>query len=68
MTTEEIMKLFMDCCSKETVRYDLSLPFIQGNIEEEYVYATDGRVLVRTAVTPELREIVAPMMVDRQGR
>lgn len=42
--------IFRDCCDPEAVRYDLSSPFVVG----EHVYATDGRIIVRSPATPEI--------------
>lgn len=42
---------FRDCCCPENVRPDMSTPWIHG----DFVYATDGEMIVRSPATPEIR-------------
>jgi hypothetical protein len=46
--------IFRDCVDPENTRYSVGLPFVRG----DYVYATDGRILVRTRATPEVAALL----------
>ncbi len=44
MTVSALPKLFYDACDEDSVRFDLSKPFVRDG----FVWATDGRIMVRT--------------------
>jgi hypothetical protein len=46
--------IFRDCVNPEALRYSLGLPFVRG----DWVYATDGRILVRVRSTPEVAALL----------
>lgn len=53
---DRLPAIFRDCVDPEHRRYSVGLPFVRG----EWVYATDGCIVVRTRATPEVVALLPP--------
>lgn len=56
--------IFRECCDGDSIPYDLSTPFVDG----EWVYATDRRIIARCQVTPEIAIAIAALPVIRDKK
>ena len=56
--------MFRECFDRNSVKYDMSTPFVVG----DFCYATDGHVIMRVPATGEIRMAFAALPVREKRR